>query len=288
MDQIGKLKALICQLIDDNQFLVSMLNSMKQRGDNLPQIELTYLKGSFFCPDTNCIKISIPDITYSYRLAKLCINDENSSSTIKPIYLNNHFHCESFWEISVKLSKAEEIIIEEEIRKTNFLRGDKANIIGFDALTQFSIAYSLYHEIGHAFHNKYIPESEPIKREVAADSFAFEAIKSRCIIDNYDVLFRGTFIGVIQVLMRRKQIEEVADAEHPHSIERLYYLLNSWGIQYDSYYWKLSFLFFSRWCKWNHEPLDWLVESSATPYDKFMDAYSHYRKKDNKKSLCNI
>ena len=227
MDQIGKLKALICQLIDDNQFLVSMLNSIKQRGDNLPQIELTYVKGSFFSPDNNCIKISIPDITYSYRLAKLCINAENSSSTIKPIYLKNHSHCESFWEISVKLSKAEEKIIEEEIRKTNFLRGDKANIIGFDALTVISIAYSLYHEIGHAFHNKYIPRSEPIKREVAADTFAFEAIKSRCNIDNDDDLFKGTFICVIQVLMRRKQIEEAADAEHPHSIERLYNLLKT-------------------------------------------------------------
>jgi hypothetical protein len=276
--QIDKLKSVICQLIDDNQFIINMLNFIKQRGNLLPIVELTYTRSCIYNPTLDIIKLSISDIIDFYRLSKLCNNNQNLSDTIKPIYLNNHFHCVSFWEISVNMPLAEEMLIVEKMEQTNFLKDDKATKTELDTLTQFSIAYSLYHEIGHAFHNKYILESEYIKREIAADAFAFEAIKSMRNHDNYDILLKGAFIGVIQMLMRRKQQEEVADEKHPHSIERIYNLFYIWGIQDDSYFWEQSFLFVCRWLKWNHEPMDWLVDSSLTPYDKFMEAYSRYKK----------
>jgi hypothetical protein len=278
MEQIDKLKALICQLIDTNQFLLSLLNSIKQRGDMLPIIELSYTKSSIYNPTTNTVNISISDIIDFYRLAKLYNSEERPTNIINSLYLSKHFHCETFGEISVKMPMVESEcdIIERIIKGTNFLKGKEMTMSIFDTLTTYSIAYSLCHELGHAFHNKYI--LEPIKREMAADAFAFEAVKSMCDNNEIDFLLIGAIIGVIQVLVRSNPQNERDDKEHPHSIERLYKLFSLWEIQDNSQYWELAFLFVSRWCRWNHEPMVWLKGSSKLPIEKFMDAYYHYRK----------
>ena len=72
MEKGDEIKALICQLIDNNQFILSALECIKQRGDMFPTIELMDSAGSFYDNNLGVVKISIHDVIDFCRLAVLC------------------------------------------------------------------------------------------------------------------------------------------------------------------------------------------------------------------------
>ena len=278
MEQLEKFKTIIYQIIGDNKFILSALELIRERGDLLPSIEMSDMCSSAFIPDTNTIQVSIPDIIECYDLSKGCKINLTFRFFFNSQYLNYNVRSEKCFGISINmpLTKDESNHVEEMLYGSDFLQNEKTT--QNDVVAIYSLAYSLFHEIGHALHDKYIAESKPLNRERSADAFAFEAVKSMCDIENINILLLGVFIGIIQVLDKRTPQKEIDDTKHPHSIERLYALLDSWRIPDNSYYWILAYKVILKWSNMNKIPIDWERENSKTYKDKFIDAYIHFRK----------
>ena len=66
MDQINILITLMYQLIGDNRFLIGAMNTIIQRGDRLPSIELTYTVGSEYWHSANKIIMGLSDVKDCY------------------------------------------------------------------------------------------------------------------------------------------------------------------------------------------------------------------------------
>lgn len=149
----------------------------------------------------------------------------------------------------------------------------------FSTLTIFAYCYSVYHEIGHIIHNgEYTTEYD---QEIAADTFAFKSAKMLFPVeyDGEGIVLFGVFLGVSQMLFMRTNENENTDLSHPHSVERIYFLLDYWGIADDSPYWELAYNIVKIWCGRNKESVTWERPTSICPKDKFIDAYVHFRKK---------
>lgn len=278
MEQLEKFKTIIYQIVGDNRFILAALESIRLRGNLLPSIELSDMGGSVFMHDINTIQLSVPDIIECYDLSKGCDIDLNYKIIFNTQYSNSDVRSEKCLGISLNMpfATADCEVIEELFQKSDFLKWEKMAVC--DVVAIYSLAYSLYHEIGHVLHDKYIGESKPLSRERAADAFAFEAVKSMCDIENIDILLLGVFIGIIHVLDKRTQEQEIDDTKHPHSIERLYALLDFWRIPDNSYYWLLAYKVILKWSNMNQIPISWERENSITYKDKFIDAYIHFRK----------
>lgn len=278
MDQIHTLITLMYQLIGDNRFMIDAMNSMIQRGDRLPSIELTYTAGSEYWHSTNIIIMGLSDVIDCYVYAQ----DFNFQPT-QIINVNSDYDkystkfekCKGI-TINMPMTESECQITEKLFSDTYFLKEKEMSI--YDALTVYSLAYSLYHEIGHAFHDKYIPEAEPIKREIAADTFAYEAVKSMCEIEDGDVLLLGTIIGVTHVFNKLRYDQEKDDDKHPYTIERLYQLLSFGGLNDNSPFWDLTYNVVKKWCEKNKLPMGWDNDNFKSNKDRFVEAYRIFRK----------
>ena len=102
-------------------------------------------------------------------------------------------------------------------------------------------------------------------------------IRSRAV--NFPVSIPGgIIIGIENILYKERLGYENKDASHPHGIERLYSLLDFWGISDDSYYWKLAYKILCKWCKNNNMTIDWEKKTSNTYKEKYFDAYIHFKK----------
>lgn len=147
------------------------------------------------------------------------------------------------------------------------------------------MSYTIYHEIGHVLYDRTMKKSSQIEKEHKADTFAFEAIKSMGNSNEStdSARFLGAFIGIAHILLIRTPQEEREDEEHPHTIERLYNLLNYWNIPDNSCYWELAYNIVCKWCHQNKLSMLWEKETSISPKDKFMDAYAHFRKSSQEK-----
>jgi hypothetical protein len=178
--------------------------------------------------------------------------------------------------INMPMTESECLNTEKLFSDTNFLKEKKMSI--YDVLTVYSLAYSLYHEIGHAFHDKYIPESEAIKREIAADAFAYESVKSMCEIEDGDVLLLGTIIGVTHVFNKLSYDQEKDDEKHPYIIERLYQLLSIWGLNECSTIWELIIKIIRKWCEKNNLSMEWDNDNFNSNKEKFVEAYRLFRR----------
>lgn len=280
MDQIHTLTTLMYQLIGDNRFIIDAMNSMIHRGDRLPSIELTCTAGSEYWHSINKINMGLSDIIDCYcfvhaqelnlKLTPKIIVDINYN-----IYSARFEKCKGI-SINMPMTESECIITESLFSDSHFLKGKKLNI--YDVLTVYSLAYSLYHEIGHAFHDKDIPETDPIKREISADAFAFEALKSMCEIEDGDILLLGTIIGVTHVFNKLSYDQEKEDDKHPYIIERLYQLLSFWGLNESSTIWELIIQIIRKWCEKNNLSMEWDNDIINSNRDKFIEAYKLFRR----------
>ena len=278
MDQIRTLTTLMYQLIGDNRFLIDAMNSMLQRGDRLPSIELTYTAGSEYWHSTNIIIMGLSDVIDCYVYAHGFNFQQTPIINVNSDYENYNTKFEKCKGITINMpmTESECLITGKLFSNTDFLKGGKMSI--YDAITVYSLAYSLYHEIGHAFHDKYILESKPIKREIAADAFAYEAVKSMCEIEDKEVLLLGTIIGVTHVFNKLSYDQEKDDEKHPYTIERLYKLLSFWGLNDSSTIWELTIKIIREWCEKNYLSMEWDNDIINSKRDKFVEAYKLFRR----------
>lgn len=278
MEQIYRLKALLYQIIGENRFILDALNSMKHRDGILPTIELAYSAGSEYWHSVNKIYLGIKDIIDCYNIAQN-FNLELSSKVALDVGYNDYrVRMEKCKGISVNMPMPDSECkqINNSVTSTNFLKNNYLSI--HDALAAYSMAYSLYHEIGHAFHDKYIPEKESIKREKAADTFAFEAMTSLCVIEDKDILLLGNVIGISQVFNKLSYCQEKDDDKHPYTIERLYNLLDFWKLDDNSPSWYLIGTIVKKWCIQNELSMEWDIDNSYSDKDKFVKAYLLFRR----------
>ena len=277
MDQIEKLKTIIYQLIGENHFLLDSIECVKRKFNrNNIEIDIVHNRDCAASSQYGRIIIGIPDIVDSYdfsleygNLFSKCDNFSLETKYSDFIYSIRN-------KVNVYISSAEQLEVENQLNKIDFLKGTKLPII--DTLTIYSLTYLLSHEIGHVVLDNDLPDSCQITREKAADYFAFEAIKFMCKTDIDESRLNGAIIGIAQMLMHRTPHQEIDDKEHPHSIERLYSLLDFWGIEDDSPYWGLVYNIVQIWCSRNEEPVTWERATSISPKDKFIDTYVHFRK----------
>lgn len=276
-DPIKKLISFIYQIIGKNKFLLSALECIKQRDNMLVPIELSCYKGSEYIHSTNTLRLSIKDMIRCLELSK---NKRNLNIKIK-------FNL-TFNDCSLFKDRCNEVVIEKPgtegerqelnkiIEKLDYFKNNYLSI--YDSIAFYSLSYSLCHEIGHVLHDKYIHESEPIKREKAADSFAFEAVKSMRVFENNDVLLLGVLIGMINVLGEMTPQKEEDDKEHPHTIERICTLLDFWEIEDESCFWEISYNEIKDWCSIHNQSMKWDKDASFSYKDRVVSASIFFKK----------
>lgn len=280
MKQLELLISAIYQIIGENKFLLDAIEYVKSISNySVIKIDIVhnrYCGGSF--KDEKII-IGIPDILDFYTIAKelfpnLSLLDDYIIDT-KYSDLRNKDNIRN--KVCVDLSNAEKTLVYEKFDSSDLFKLNKKS--DYDKITIYALAYTLCHEIGHLLHDRYIPRNEFFTKERVADYFSFEVIKYiSSHNNNSDSRLKGAIIGIAQMLKHRTPQQENDDKEHPHSIERLYSLLDFWGIEDDSPYWELAYNIVLIWCGRNKESVSWERTTSISPKDKFIDAYVHFRK----------
>ena len=279
-EQSERLIQIIFQIIGENQFLLNSIEFVRNISNyNSIEIDVVHYRDCEGSSDNGKIFMGVPDIVDFYTIAKelfpkMSFPEDHIIDT-KYLDLGNNDNIRS--KVSVNLSNAEQTLVFEKLNSSDFFKSK--TLSGYDKLTVFALAYSLCHEFGHVLHDRYIPRNEFFTKERVADYFSFEAIKYISIHNNNsDSRLKGAIIGIAQMLMYRTPQQEIDDKEHPHSIERLYTLLDFWGIEDDSPYWELAYKIVLIWCDRNKESITWERTTSISPKDKFIDAYVHFRK----------
>ncbi len=280
MKQSELLISAIYQIIGENQILLDVIEYVKGVSNyGIIRIDIVhnrYCGGSF---KDGKIIIGVPDILDFYTIAKELFPNlsDKANFRIETKYSDIDYKDNILSKVSVNLADAEKGIVIEDLSKSGFFQTDKFS--KYDELTFYALAYSLCHELGHVLHDRYIPRNDFFTKERVADYFSFETIKYiSSHNNNSDSRLKGAIIGIVQMLMHRTPQQEIDDKEHPHSIERLYSLLDFWGIEDDSLCWELAYSILLLWCSRNEEPLTWERVTSISPKNKFIDAYVHFRK----------
>ena len=279
MKQSELLISVIYQIIGENKFLLDAIEFVKSISNyNIIEIDIVHNRncgGSF---NDGKIIIGIPDILDFYTIA----NELFPNLSFPEDYIIDTKY--SDWgnqdnirnKVSVYLSNAEQTPVFEKLDGSDLFKSNKLS--DCDKLTIYALAYSLCHEIGHVLHDRYIQKYEFFTKEHIADIFSFEAIKSISCNNKVESILKGAIIGIAQMLMHRTPQQEIDDKEHPHSIERLYSILDLWGVEDDSPYWELAYNIVLLWCGRNKEPVTWERATSISSKDKFIDAYVNFRK----------
>lgn len=277
MDKLETLKAIIYQICDDSQYLKK---SLKDKGISHVSIKLSYTEGSLGSAQDLEIDLSIKDIVETYAFLKRFVSNRDS---IDYFQLNNKYSdyissMDIRTIIDVCIPSPYQSLIVEQLNRFGFLSGE--TISEPDTIAIYAMAYSLFHEFGHVLYDNDMPESEQIKKECKADEFAFRVLKAIPCVGNANLL--GTMMGISYVMHKLKPEVELNDKKHPHSIERLFALLDFWSIADDSHYWNLAYQVVCIWSGENSLPMTWITPTSISEKDKFMDAYLYIKYQKNK------
>lgn len=269
-----RLRSIIFQLIGENEYILEAIKSICACGGNKPNIGIATQKGSSCDYKTHHIGLSLPDIIGAYdkihRLKSIptcnfvldkSFGDYNSNKSIR-----------QYVEIPSRSCSAEQEITKL-LEGTNFINEDILTSMEIYAI--YSMAYSLYHEIGHLIYDKYIPDIEQIRREQVADMFAFRAIKSFEIKGNEKTLILGTLIGVTFIFERTTPQIEKDDKEHPYTVDRITTLLNYWGVPDESLFWELAYKEFKNWCI--NTSVDWENKTNCSGKEKFTNVSLQFK-----------
>ena len=272
--KIERLKALVFQLIGENTFL----NSRLQDKINCPNKSLSInIKSgsSSYWPSTNTIFLGISDMIDCFNIMKGIKFESECRFSIIDKYLDFYYIRNRVKDVMVNLPTESECKdIEEQLTPLKFFEGNGTTTS--EVLAFFSLAYFLYHEIGHFLFDELEPDF--LKREENADAFAFKSIKSMCALEDEDVLLLGTFVGVVHVLCKLTYELEQEDKKHPYTVERLYNLFAIWKLKDDSCFWNLACNTIKKWCIKNGLPTEWDSNDEVTYKERFIKAYFLFRR----------
>ena len=278
MNKINRLIKAIKILIVNNSSLINAISSIEGK----IEIIISNAKGSYYVYESNnhwhTIECGVRCISELYLISKKVCSEYLSNSDFQQILDNTSFQNTSLHIEHFEINEDKRIspVPSEILEDSGFLSGKELSNV--DKLVIFAFAYSLFHEIGHAIYNKQI--NNEMEREKIADQFSFEMGKA--LDENYNkgnnCCLYGLFIGISQMLLTRNYQEEKDDVKHPHSIERIYNLLNFWRIQNESPLWKLAYKVVCEWSTKNSIHMCWEKETSKLYKDKFIDAYMYFRK----------
>ena len=279
IDNLKTIENYIAWIICENHFVVSCLD----KGLSQPVLEIV-LTGfekneHWYCKsqDSHKLYYGIKHISelYGYCLGMYPSIHKIIDLSQIPVFenLSNHLFRNRLCFTEDNCSPTASVLLSA----THFINSPHEDVIS--SITLLAYSYTIYHEIGHIIHDSEYENA--IDKENAADLFAYKAAKSKCPDyckeeEYYGLL--GMFLGLSFMLLSRSKEEEASDDDHPHSIERLYNLLNLWGISEDSYYWELAYIIICEWCKKNSDSTTWEKEASISFKEKFMDAYECFRK----------
>ena len=280
MEKIEKLKLVLYQIVGENEFLLNALEVGLDQANVKLIVNIIYNRCSLASFKDMTVCLGVPDIIDSFDLSNT-FNlrlDADDKYIINPEYSNYCSKENVRGIVDINIPGADKELVDKLLTDSLFLNDDSLSQI--DTISTFSLAYSLYHEVGHLVHDKEIDETQKVRREKEADLFAVKAIKSMCIEDHSmnDARIKGAIMGIAQMLMYRTPQQELDDKAHPHSIERLYSLLDNLGIKDDSNYWELACIIVSKWCEKNKMADTWTKKTSVTYKDKFIDAYTYFKK----------
>ena len=279
MDKLKTLKAIIYQICDDSQYFKK---SLKDKGISHVSIKLSYTEGSLGSAQDLVIDLSIKDIVETYAFFKRFISNLDSIDCFR---LNNKYsdYIRSInirKIINVYIPSPDESLVVNQLDNSDFL--SEETISELDTIAIYAMSYSLFHEFGHVLYDNELPESEQIVKECKADEFAFRAIKAIPCTDNANLL--GSMMGISYVMHKLKPEVELSDKKYPHSIERLFALLDFWSIADDSQYWNLAYQVVCIWSEKNSLPMTWIKQTSDLDKDRFMDTYLYIKDKKNKEN----
>ena len=273
-NKISCLISLVFQLIGENDIIFDAIKSIYTRGGNKPTIDIIPQNNSSADIDTNNIKLSLLEVIEAYERV----------ITLDSIPKCNFVLDEGYGDYCSDKCIRQFVEVPSE---SCFVEKDKALLEGTafindviftskDVCTIYSMAYSLYHEIGHLIHDKYIPKTEQIRREQIADMFAFRAIKSSNDKKYDKSLLLGSFIGVTHILKKTTPQKEKEDIDHPYTVDRITSLLNYWEVPDESIYWELAYKEIK---KWRIETsIDWENETYNSGKEKYTNASKHFKK----------
>lgn len=277
MNKLEKINVITYQIVGENKYLMDALLRIKQQGITKVIVNLKDEIGSLANKKTGDIILGIKDIIPVYSLTKHYsqIIYQKPKFIIEKKYSDFNDGCNIRDYIDVQCSSPERNMVLERLDSTDFLEEEVLSL--YDIITVFSLLYSLAHEVGHIIYDD--ESKSQICSEKEADSFAFNSIKLMKKNEAIDIpRFLGAFLGIAHVFIGRTQKEEIDDINHPHSIERIYALLDSLELEENSMFWGLAYNMVLKWHQKYGMPIDWENPLSHTYKDKMVDAFNYYKK----------
>lgn len=274
-NKISRFISLVFQLMGENDFIFDAIKSLYARGGNKPTIDIIPLNNSFADYKTNNIKLSLLDVIEAYEKVIKLDSIPRCNFLLDKGYGD---YCSDKCIRKFVEVPSESCSVEKD--NTNLLEGtafiNDEIYTSMDVCTIYSMAYSLYHEIGHMIHDKYIPETEQIRREKIADMFAFRAIKSFNDKEHEESSLLGTFIGVTHILKMTTPQKEKEDVDYPYTVDRITSLLNYWEVPDESLIWELAYEEIKKWCI--NTSFDWENETYNSGKEKYTNATKQFKK----------
>lgn len=290
MKKTGILRNALYQLVGENSSMVKKIKEVNAGYPHIMEICISDDKTSSAWHDSNKIILGIKMLPQLYAICEEITNSFNISSC-----MNVESKYSSYGEGNIRgiLSVSSNDVSCTPpsciIEKIDFLTENSDSKIkkkyfsAIDTMTLFALGYSICHEVGHLLYDDDIKDS--IVKEINADKFAFQVIKDvydNEINDNNALAHSreiGTFLGVASVLFFRKPECENNDTDHPHTIERMYSMLNYWQIDDSSLLWEIGCHLIEKWINDNAMELPWHKDGTLSYKNKFMCAYGKINEK---------
>lgn len=289
MNKIEIFKKALYQLVGSNQELTNKIKESNDEYDSILELVISDDKSSSAWYKLNKIILGIKMLPRLYQLCedisqkfdiKVCLGVDSKYS--------DYEHDNIRELLSIYNNEVTDTPPSLILGSILFLSGNCENKLekvfysAADTLVLFALDYSICHEVGHLLKDD--ESKSPIEKEQYADNFAFHLLKEmyqkEMHIDEGLANSRkiGTFLGIASVLYFRKPEEDNDDKGHPHTIERMYSMLNNWQVESNSLLWEIGCYIIGKWTDINGMLLPWDTDESLSYQDKFMCAYKRINK----------
>lgn len=260
------LKAIVSQLICQNQLIVDVVKETKSRRSGKFLVQITEDSNSHGSKENCHIFLGVGNFE---KLYEIC----NSFSRANSFLFNTSIIMLTDGDLNIENYDVKESFLD----KIDFLNEDTFDAAGTLAIN--GLAFALYHEFGHV---KYDDGYElQIEKERKADLFAMDVVKemcSDCIPLDRNPIFLGAYLENILMLSVCNPNEAEILFSHPHPIERIIILLEYFHIEENSYLWKYAYDEITKWINANNMSMTYERNSSITIKDKLMDAFCRFKK----------